>query len=865
MHFRSVVTMLTAVALLVPLTGASPAPSTPAPRSVANRQVAAAASSVTANFAQNLGKGHREVFGANINHLDQPAKLDAFHQNGANFVRRTAYLFQIVPETTPANYRANVGGVADPANWHWELYGWGDEYAKRGIELMLIMGYGVPWLGHGCANCEYFSPPRPENWDIYEDIVKKVYQHFAGKVKMVELWNEPNTDFLRIGGSSYPDNLTAYRDIYFHAAKAIRSVDTQIPLGGPALSAPATNWIQPLLSDARIAPNINFLSYHHYDTAAVEAVEEWKAVAQQNGKGADFPVYVSEWNWTAAYNYDPMNVDHPNMISTVGHRLSTFYKQRANGTNYFSDNDEGQEDWGVHFGVYKNGTLTPKQRTFRLLGQDLGLAAGDSTIRGISYGGPVTNAGAATNSAGENVAWVVNDGTAPIEVDLALTGLGSATSAVASIFEASTDQAIPSPKASIPLTIAGGNSRVRFQAPAKSVLGVRLTPYSIADTENLAPAATVTGSSSSDGLVPANVTDGIESVHAVGEWASNSELTPWVQLAWPAAQTVSRVVLADRANPTDQIKAGWLVFSDGSSVPVPPLPNDGSPKVISFPSRTTTWVRLQVTTGIGLNVGLSELQVHRGGNVAPAGVLTSSTPTGVVRAVDGVIGSDWVATTQSPWLQVDWVHNRTIDEITLYDRADATSNVNGGTLTFSDGSSVPVTGIPADGKAKVVTFAARSVAWVRFQASGSTGTGIGLSEVQIRPVGNVASSATATASSEAADTPQTNASAAIDGVINQWHTGEWGSNFELNPWLRLNWAYPQKVTQVVLYDRNNLIDKANGGTLTFSDGSSIKVTGLDNSGLGKIVTFAPKSITWVRFQVEGGDGWAIGLSELEVS
>ena len=42
-------------------------------------------------------------------------------------------------------------------------------------------------------------------------------------------------------------------------------------------------------------------------------------------------------------------------------------------------------------------------------------------------------------------------------------------------------------------------------------------------------------------------------------------------------------------------------------------------------------------------------------------------------------------------------------------------------------------------------------------------------------------------------------------------------------WLKLTWSSPQTINTVVLYDRPNTNDQVTGGTLTFSDGSTIAV------------------------------------------
>ena len=68
----------------------------------------------------------------------------------------------------------------------------------------------------------------------------------------------------------------------------------------------------------------------------------------------------------------------------------------------------------------------------------------------------------------------------------------------------------------------------------------------------------------------------------------------WIQLQWASPVTVSRIALYDRPNLTDNVLAGTLTFSDGSSLAVGQLPNDGSALSTSFPARTITWVRFLV-------------------------------------------------------------------------------------------------------------------------------------------------------------------------------------------------------------------------------------------------------------------------------
>jgi hypothetical protein len=125
---------------------------------------------------------------------------------------------------------------------------------------------------------------------------------------------------------------------------------------------------------------------------------------------------------------------------------------------------------------------------------------------------------------------------------------------------------------------------------------------------------------------------------------------------------------------------------------------------------------------------------------------------------------------------------------------------------------------------------------------------------------NHAGAATVTASTEF-DAAHASAKA-VDGVWGRQDVGEWASKGEANPWIRLEWKDTLSIRAVVLYDRSNAADNANGGVLSFSDGSTLRVSGLATWGEARLIAFPWKSVTWVRFQAEGGVGANVGLSEI---
>jgi hypothetical protein len=83
--------------------------------------------------------------------------------------------------------------------------------------------------------------------------------------------------------------------------------------------------------------------------------------------------------------------------------------------------------------------------------------------------------------------------------------------------------------------------------------------------------------------------------------------------------------------------------------------------------------------------------------------------------------------------------------------------------------------------------------------------------------------------------------------------------------LTLTWPGAHTLDRVVLFDRPNLDDQVTGGTLTFSDGSTVAVPSLDNAGAATTVDFPARATTSLRFAVTSVSGAThnVGLSEIQ--
>lgn len=128
--------------------------------------------------------------------------------------------------------------------------------------------------------------------------------------------------------------------------------------------------------------------------------------------------------------------------------------------------------------------------------------------------------------------------------------------------------------------------------------------------------------------------------------------------------------------------------------------------------------------------------------------------------------------------------------------------------------------------------------------------------------GNIARYARVSASSSLSPAfLPTNARDGLFGVPNQ---NEWASGrHDRRPWIKYTWTAPQIVTSALIVDRSGAAN-ANGGRLTFSDGSTVAVSNIPPNGTPLTVHFTARATTSVTFQVVDGSGPDVGLAELEV-
>jgi xylan 1,4-beta-xylosidase len=227
------------------------------------------------------------------------------------------------------------------------------------------------------------SKPRDlAQWSV---LIRELVKHWVDRYGLdevrqwfFEVWNEPN---LTAFGSGLRDD---YFELYRYTAEAIKGVDTELKIGGPATAANA--WVDEFIAFclANTLP-VDFISTHHYPTDAFGQPgddtetqlskssrsilrEQTRVVRKQAG---DLPVYYTEW-CTSSNPRDPLH-DDPYAAAFI---VKTVLEANGlvQGYSYWTFSDIFEENYfpsvPFHggFGLLNiHGIAKPAWRAFELL------------------------------------------------------------------------------------------------------------------------------------------------------------------------------------------------------------------------------------------------------------------------------------------------------------------------------------------------------------------------------------------------------------------------------------------------------------------------------------------------------------------
>lgn len=378
---------------------------------------------VIVDFSKQTGVGSPLVFGGvdAPNTEDQDA-WDLIADAGVTMIRRGFFIEEELPKNiTLEDYKNNVNGIQNPSKWNWSS-GWTNinivnsickNAHRRGLKVMGIVSYIPPWLGYNGAHSV------PKDWEVYKDIVKKLYKIHRPYLDYAEIWNEPDSsEFLDINNSGM-SRAEAYLQIFTVASQAIREVDTEIsdgkkiPIIAPAAANPNDTTLLGYILKSDASNYLDGVSIHSYGKTE-PSWAKYLEIMKKYGKG-NLPIYITEWNKKGEYIKNNPYVSGNLAITYTGGKLIDFLKYGVAGADYYSTTyfDSASQDKNINaFGFYiktdSKVNILPQGKTWRVLSQDLELGTGTSKIVYSNQVNNLKTLGAISNE-GKLVLALVND------------------------------------------------------------------------------------------------------------------------------------------------------------------------------------------------------------------------------------------------------------------------------------------------------------------------------------------------------------------------------------------------------------------------------------------------------------------------
>ena len=176
------------------------------------------------------------------------------------------------------------------------------------------------------------SPPK--DWDRWAELNERLAAALVERFGVeevarwgFEVWNEPNLEVFWAGTQE------EYFRLYETAARAIKSVDDRLPVGGP--STAAAGWVTDFLDFVvdRHVP-LDFLSTHTYGNVPLDVGEAARV------RGLDVEVWWTEWGVTPSHFY--FVTDSPFAAPFVLHGMQSV-QGRADALAYWVVSDHFHE------------------------------------------------------------------------------------------------------------------------------------------------------------------------------------------------------------------------------------------------------------------------------------------------------------------------------------------------------------------------------------------------------------------------------------------------------------------------------------------------------------------------------------------
>jgi xylan 1,4-beta-xylosidase len=197
-----------------------------------------------------------------------------------------------------------------------------DSFLDLGIRPFVEIGFMPSKLASGPQTVFYWkgNVTPPSDYNKWEKLIKAVVKHFIERYgeKEVEqwpfeIWNEPN-----LSGFWKDANQAEYFKLYEITVKAIKEVDENIKVGGPAICGGGEHWIDDFLNFCyKNNVPVDFVTRHSYTAKTPEytphfayhdvnpidyMIREFREVRNQvkNSPFPNLPIHITEYN--SSYN-----------------------------------------------------------------------------------------------------------------------------------------------------------------------------------------------------------------------------------------------------------------------------------------------------------------------------------------------------------------------------------------------------------------------------------------------------------------------------------------------------------------------------------------------------------------------------------
>ncbi|MDA3732669.1 glycosyl hydrolase, partial [Niameybacter massiliensis] len=219
-----------------------------------------------------------------------PENLDVAQKMGAQFIRDEMFWDRAETEK----------GVVKILP-HWDEYV--DEAIARGMEPLIILDYGNPFYDGGGA------PYTEEGLNAFANYARTIAEHFKGRVKYFEVWNEYNGTF---NPTKRPPE--DYAKLLKLTYATLKEVDPNCTVVGGVTAGTDLYWIERILRVGAI-DDMDAISIHPYCYPMTPDVGKFENNIEQTFNllkkyGKEKPVWITELGWpTQRDQYGVSEVD----------------------------------------------------------------------------------------------------------------------------------------------------------------------------------------------------------------------------------------------------------------------------------------------------------------------------------------------------------------------------------------------------------------------------------------------------------------------------------------------------------------------------------------------------------------------------